>query len=480
MLYLKISGTKANYEGNVFMDNNRTMELLKRAVNHIESFEEDQSAEVLASLGFTQSDLAEIEAFAVREDSERKGSQYYPLQKFNSNEECAYALHRYLIKHKKESSSSDVYYDILHDINNLRGHEWLQGLKRNEKTRAFFDYIRFPEYSHENFLCTEAVPSNLFFKAVTNIGRSTDISFDELRDFMDQNGFDHLWDYSVSDLEEAVSNNELVLAVSFYEDGGYFARIFECDDEIADRYFAIEAALSDGMDLETALSLDFSTISDRKKSLDSQIHSASSRSAAAPSSDKATTKETTTDRYQTAQRHSKQLNSELVRMTKNNMPYEMIRLIREGADVNYKDKFGVPVLQWATNHANSHTIELLVEHGADVNAQDKEGKTKLMLMASYGDLDVVSYLLEHGANVSLKDREGRDALSYAKECLSLFADYSETERDRYEKVVALLEKAMLRENKTVSLSDQVQAASTRATKAQTIDKTPVKELPPER
>jgi len=171
--------------------------------------------------------------------------------------------------------------------------------------------------------------------------------------------------------------------------------------------------------------------------------------------------------YQSVKRHSKHLNQELVRMTKNNKPNEMIRLIREGADVNYKDKFGVPVLQWATNHANSHTVELLIEHGADVNAQDSEGKTKLMLMASHGDIDVVSYLLEHGANARLKDREGRDALSFAKGSISFFADVcSETEKDKYERVIGLLEKAMIHENKKMSLSDQIHSASTCAAEPQ--------------
>lgn len=43
------------------MDNLRMMDLLKRAVEHIEAFEEDEAQLVLYSIGFTKNDLAEIQ-----------------------------------------------------------------------------------------------------------------------------------------------------------------------------------------------------------------------------------------------------------------------------------------------------------------------------------------------------------------------------------------------------------------------------------
>lgn len=149
------------------------------------------------------------------------------------------------------------------------------------------------------------------------------------------------------------------------------------------------------------------------------------------------------------------LNEELVAMTKNNKPEGMLRLIRDGADVNYVDTTGTPVLMWATNHANSHTIELLVEHGADVNAQRRSsGMTKLMQVASYGNADIVSYLLKHGANICLQDQNGEDALSYAKRLHMRFPVCDETvaERERYEAVISMLESAMRCQN-TESHSD---------------------------
>ena len=47
------------------MENERMMELLRAAVDHIESFEEDEASNVLSSLGFTEDELAEIKASAI-------------------------------------------------------------------------------------------------------------------------------------------------------------------------------------------------------------------------------------------------------------------------------------------------------------------------------------------------------------------------------------------------------------------------------
>ena len=104
----------------------------------------------------------------------------------------------------------------------------------------------------------------------------------------------------------------------------------------------------------------------------------------------------------------------MIRAAKNNQPEEMLQLILEGADVNYMDRYGTTSLQWATNHADSHTIELLILYGADVNLQDFSGTTKLMKVCSYGDVALANYLLQHGADPYLEDNDGETAADYAK------------------------------------------------------------------
>ena len=131
------------------------------------------------------------------------------------------------------------------------------------------------------------------------------------------------------------------------------------------------------------------------------------------------------------------LGEALIRAAKNNQPEEMLQLILEGADVNYMDRYGTTSLQWATNHADSHTIELLILYGADVNHQDFSGITKLMKVCSYGDIAVINYLLQHGADPNLEDNDGETAIDYAKK--SLKAVYGKKKTEDFKEIIRLLE-----------------------------------------
>lgn len=131
------------------------------------------------------------------------------------------------------------------------------------------------------------------------------------------------------------------------------------------------------------------------------------------------------------------LGEALIRAAKNNQPEEMLQLILEGADVNYVDRYGTTSLQWATNHADSHTIELLILYGADVNHQDFSGITKLMKVCSYGDIAVINYLLQHCADPNLEDNDGETAIDYAKK--SLKAVYGKKKTEDFKEIIRLLE-----------------------------------------
>lgn len=131
------------------------------------------------------------------------------------------------------------------------------------------------------------------------------------------------------------------------------------------------------------------------------------------------------------------LGEALIRAAKNNQPEEMLQLILEGADVNYVDRYGTTSLQWATNHADSHTIELLILYGADVNHQDFSGITKLMKVCSYGDIAVINYLLQHGADPNLEDNDGETAIDYAKKSLKVV--YGKKKTEDFKEIIRLLE-----------------------------------------
>lgn len=58
-------------------------------------------------------------------------------------------------------------------------------------------------------------------------------------------------------------------------------------------------------------------------------------------------------------------------------------------------------------------VKLLLKNGADVNARNKSHKTPLHKAAKAGHPKVIEILLKHGAKKDLKDDRGRTALQYA-------------------------------------------------------------------
>ena len=53
-------------------------------------------------------------------------------------------------------------------------------------------------------------------------------------------------------------------------------------------------------------------------------------------------------------------------------------LIKAGADVNAKDKYGQTALIWASAAGHAEIASALIKAGADVNAKRKDGGTALM------------------------------------------------------------------------------------------------------
>lgn len=159
---------------------------------------------------------------------------------FKSNEEYAAALFEYLKKAGKIVGDEEDRKNIIHDINNLRGYEWLELVDRNISTKAFFDYLPHADFFEDEFAYGRAIAPNVFLKCVLSEEFSENISFDEVRELLDKKGFKDLWDYSVDDLDEAIDNLDLdvdmhLLGVGFYENNSYFVRIFEITDLMAKR-----------------------------------------------------------------------------------------------------------------------------------------------------------------------------------------------------------------------------------------------------
>ena len=79
---------------------------------------------------------------------------------------------------------------------------------------------------------------------------------------------------------------------------------------------------------------------------------------------------------------------------------EIRRLIKDGADVNVRNKFGVTPLIMASLLGHTDVVKLLLAAGADVNAKANKGGedyTALRIAKMRGHTQIIKLLTEHGA-----------------------------------------------------------------------------------
>ena len=97
-----------------------------------------------------------------------------------------------------------------------------------------------------------------------------------------------------------------------------------------------------------------------------------------------------------------------------NLPLLAISLLKQGANVNAREKWGFTPLDLAAGVDASATAEVLLKQGANVN--DKENKTvstPLHTAAKAGASATAKVLLKQGANVNARDYWGFTPLHWA-------------------------------------------------------------------
>ncbi|XP_051567236.1 unconventional myosin-XVI-like [Myxocyprinus asiaticus] len=94
---------------------------------------------------------------------------------------------------------------------------------------------------------------------------------------------------------------------------------------------------------------------------------------------------------------------------------EVLKLLKEGADLNMVISSGGSLLHLCARHDNVFAAEVLIEKGLNVNQQDEDLWTALHVACACDHADMVLLLLLAGVNVLLQDVNGNIPLDYATE-----------------------------------------------------------------
>lgn len=88
-------------------------------------------------------------------------------------------------------------------------------------------------------------------------------------------------------------------------------------------------------------------------------------------------------------------------------------LLKNGADVTFKDSDGYDALARALVSGNIEVTKFIIKHCKNIDSKDYYGWTTLMWAVYIGDFKAVKLLIENGANVNAKNNLGNTALMYA-------------------------------------------------------------------
>jgi ankyrin repeat protein len=90
-------------------------------------------------------------------------------------------------------------------------------------------------------------------------------------------------------------------------------------------------------------------------------------------------------------------------------------LIKNGADINSRDRIGATPLDRAVQNGFVTTASILIKSGANIEARDNSGFTALMfsVMADSNNEEVVKLLLDSGAKVNVTDDSNNTPLHWA-------------------------------------------------------------------
>ncbi len=124
------------------------------------------------------------------------------------------------------------------------------------------------------------------------------------------------------------------------------------------------------------------------------------------------------------------LNRRLVVAINGFMLDEARRLLKEGADPNYRQVGDEPLISFAAGYDTPAVVQLLLDHGADIHVYDKAGQTPLGNALENAEFDSALLLMKHGADINQQPVKGESVPPFA---VGIIADryYQTTERTEF-------------------------------------------------
>ncbi|GIO66415.1 hypothetical protein J21TS3_12360 [Paenibacillus cookii] len=109
------------------------------------------------------------------------------------------------------------------------------------------------------------------------------------------------------------------------------------------------------------------------------------------------------------------LDQQLISSAQKGDTANVLKLLREGADVNATDERGRTAVMAATYNNKADTVKALIEHGADINIRDHNLNNVFLYAGAEGFLDILRLAIDAKANTKLTNRFGGTALIPASE-----------------------------------------------------------------
>eukprot|EP01036_Dinobryon_divergens_P022851 gene22852-31149_t len=107
------------------------------------------------------------------------------------------------------------------------------------------------------------------------------------------------------------------------------------------------------------------------------------------------------------------LGQQLIGAARDGNNAEAKRLLKSGANANFKGVIGSAPLHWAAMNGQTSTCAVLLEMGANLEAKNNAGSTPLYCAARYGHNLTCSFLLDKGAKMETKNDVGATPLHWA-------------------------------------------------------------------